>query len=501
MMVDGYVRVSRVAGRGGESFHSPDLQRSSVEAYAAVHGLEIATWHEDLDESGGTLDRPGLQAALARCSSGATGGVIAARLDRLTRSLAGLGSLIEQAQDGGWRLVAVDYGLDIKTAPGRLVAEILGAVAQWERERLREGWDTAQARAVAGGVHIASRVPTGYRRREGQRRLEPDPRAARAVRELFRRRARGAGWTELARFLDSQKISGPYGNQGWTPSVASNIVRNRVYLGEARSGRHVNPGAHEPIVSAAEWSAAQSSGRTPSSPRSATGALLSGLVRCAGCRYLAKPDTMRGRDGSRLRIYRCRARHAAGTCAAPATVMGRILEPWVEEQFLAALGPRGSLAEAAANTVAIDLAAGHVEQAEHELATYRDEPLIVTTLGRERFLEGLEVRAVAVDAARDELARARGCSALAEAIALTPGNLAEAWPGLSIPHRRQLLAAAIDCVIVRAVRGAGSNGSGVSERALILWRGTAPSDLPRRGHRVTLAPFPWPRERPADVGV
>src|SRR5215211_1868578 len=111
--VDGYVRVSSLAGRGGESFYSTSDQRKAIEAYAAARGITIAAWHEDLNESGGTLQRPSFQAALDRCRSGLTGGIIAAKLDRLTRSTVGLGSLIEEARSGGWNLIAVDFGLDL----------------------------------------------------------------------------------------------------------------------------------------------------------------------------------------------------------------------------------------------------------------------------------------------------------------------------------------------------------------------------------------------------
>lgn len=51
----------------------------------------------------------------------------------------------------------------------------------------------------------------------------------------------------------------------------------------------------------------------------------------------ARTDNMKGRNGDRLGLYRCRVRHAAGTCAAPATIMARILDPYVEQGFLAAL--------------------------------------------------------------------------------------------------------------------------------------------------------------------
>jgi len=117
--VDGYIRVSRVAGRSGESFISPGEQRKAIEAYAAAHGLDVVAWHEDLDQSGGTLDRPGFVAARERCRRGETGGIIAAKLDRLTRSTVGLGTLVEEAREGGWNLIAVDFGLDRTRQGGR----------------------------------------------------------------------------------------------------------------------------------------------------------------------------------------------------------------------------------------------------------------------------------------------------------------------------------------------------------------------------------------------
>jgi hypothetical protein len=83
---DGYIRVSRVGGRGGESFISPDEQRAAIEAWARSTGTTILEWHTDLDRSGGTLDREGFQAALERCRAGLAGGIVAAKIDRLARS-------------------------------------------------------------------------------------------------------------------------------------------------------------------------------------------------------------------------------------------------------------------------------------------------------------------------------------------------------------------------------------------------------------------------------
>jgi site-specific DNA recombinase len=497
MKLDAYIRVSRVGGREGDSFISPDVQREKIERFATARGFEIARAFTDLDESGGKLSRPGFDEAIARVEAGESGGMVVAKLDRFARSLVGGLQAIERIQAAGGVILSAEGDFDTSTPTGKMVARIMLTLAEFELDRIRDGFRTSQARAVARGVHVASRVPTGYLKGEDGR-LQPDPQAAPVIAELFRRRAAGEGWTQLAAFLDASGIRGPYQNALWSQGAAAKIVHNRVYLGEARSGQHVNPDAHEPIVSRAEWEAAQSA-RPGASIRNGDGLLLAGLVRCAGCRYLVKADHMTDRDGERLGLYRCRVRHAAGKCRSATSALARVLDPWVEEQFLAALGPKGPLAQASASTRELAGALHKVEAAEAELVAYRDES-VVSVIGHEAFTEGLVKRQGDLDAARGALAEARDRAGFAQALPAEPFDLVELWPSLTLDERRKLLRAAVDAVVIRAVRGSGRQVP-IGERAIILWRGQAPADFPRRGLRTELASFVWPDEGEGEAGV
>jgi site-specific DNA recombinase len=223
MRVDAYIRVSRVAGRKGESFISLDEQRRAIEAYAAAHKIEIADWHQDLDQSGGTLDRPEFQIALDRCRTGQTGGLIAAKLDRITRSTVGLGTLIDEARAGGWNLIAVDFGLDLFSPNGKLVADVLAAVAEWERSRRGDDWEAARRNAVERGI-ANGRAPYGYRKSKHDKRLEIQKREADRVREAFRLRAQGEPFAMIGRRF------------GWGHSQTRQLLANIAYIGVARSG-------------------------------------------------------------------------------------------------------------------------------------------------------------------------------------------------------------------------------------------------------------------------
>src|SRR5581483_10288881 len=105
---------------------------------------------------------------------------------------------------------------------------------------------------------------------------------ASAVRELFRRRALGASWSELARYLEEQQIFPPTGNPHWSNAGVAGLVKNPVYLGQARSGKIVNDHAHEPLVTQAEFDAAQLTTKSLLSQRDGSVAartMLGGLAR------------------------------------------------------------------------------------------------------------------------------------------------------------------------------------------------------------------------------
>ena len=202
---DGYIRVSRVAGREGESFISPDLQRKKISAWAELHEVEIVQWWEELDMSGADRTRPMFQLALERCERGETGGIVVARLDRFARSAIDALEGIKRLNEAGARLVSVEDNFDGSTPMGRFAIGILTLIAELELERIKENWSNATQSAVERGIHISSTPPAGYtkEKKKGLVRSEPD---ASVIAEAFRKRALGASWTELADFLTEHRV-------------------------------------------------------------------------------------------------------------------------------------------------------------------------------------------------------------------------------------------------------------------------------------------------------
>lgn len=148
----GYVRVS--TGHQVESGAGLDAQRASLIVQAEQRGwdLEIIA---DEGISGSTLKRPGLTRALEMLDRGEADVLMAAKLDRVSRSVTDFAKLLERASAKGWRLVLLDLGVDTSTPAGEFVANTIANSAQYERrligQRTREGLAAKRAAGVRLG--------------------------------------------------------------------------------------------------------------------------------------------------------------------------------------------------------------------------------------------------------------------------------------------------------------------------------------------------------------
>jgi DNA invertase Pin-like site-specific DNA recombinase len=327
MALDGYIRVSDVRGRKGESFISPDVQREQIELWARSRQIPLAEVFVELDESGGRADRPMLLRAIERVEAGHSGGVVVAKLDRFGRSLLDGLSAISRIEAAGGTFVSVQDGFDLDTPTGRLMLRMMLAWAEWELERIRINGDIACERAVARGVYVARKGPPGYLRAQDGR-LRVDLERAGPIMEAFRLRAGGASAREVADFLNRSSFTTFTGVPIRAEAIYP-IIKNRAYLGESHHGRHVNPRAHQPLVDPQTWRKAQFRLRHRFDP---TAALLARTIRCASCgRSMVNraPQTKRSPSAH----YRCYVMHRPhkGRCSGPAAARAEEIEPLVED--------------------------------------------------------------------------------------------------------------------------------------------------------------------------
>ena len=145
-----YLRVS--TEKQADKGVSLDAQRAKVAAYAELYDLMLVETIVDAGESAKSLDRPGLQRALAMLKEGHAEALLVVKLDRLTRSVVDLGTLVDRYfAPGKAALLSVGEQIDTRSAAGRLVLNVLASVSQLEREAIGEAHcDRDAAQGVAG---------------------------------------------------------------------------------------------------------------------------------------------------------------------------------------------------------------------------------------------------------------------------------------------------------------------------------------------------------------
>jgi DNA invertase Pin-like site-specific DNA recombinase len=178
-----YARVSTTeqAEEGAGMF----AQRMAMELELRARGWTDVRWIEDPGYSAATLDRPGITEALALLEAGQADVLLAAKMDRLSRSSLDFATLVARAQEQGWSLRVLDLGLDMESPQGALMATVLAGFAEFERrligQRTRDGMRAKAAQGVRMGrpvmlseavrADIASLRSLGLSYREIARRL------------------------------------------------------------------------------------------------------------------------------------------------------------------------------------------------------------------------------------------------------------------------------------------------------------------------------------------
>ena len=101
--------------------------------------------------TGKSMDRPGWSKLWAAVERGEVSTIVVWRLDRLGRTASGLTKLFDELQARKVNLVSLKDGLDLATPAGRLMANVLASVAQYETEVRAERVLAGQAAARAAG--------------------------------------------------------------------------------------------------------------------------------------------------------------------------------------------------------------------------------------------------------------------------------------------------------------------------------------------------------------
>jgi|NGEPerStandDraft_6_1074524.scaffolds.fasta_scaffold149227_1 DNA invertase Pin-like site-specific DNA recombinase len=186
-------------------------QESALRAEAQRRGWDVVDLLTDAGASGKSLHhRPELAKALELVDDGQADVLAVSKLDRLSRSVFDFAKLVAQADKKGWGLVALDLGVDTTTPNGRLMANVMMSVAEWERDIISQRTRDGLREKQAAGVIV------------GRPRVLPEPIVSRILAE----RAGGSSMRVIAESLTADGVPTARGKLGavWSTSTVQAVL-------------------------------------------------------------------------------------------------------------------------------------------------------------------------------------------------------------------------------------------------------------------------------------
>ena len=209
-----YLRVSTDEQAG--SGLGLEAQEAAVRSWAAYRDVEVVVEVDVCSDAMLPTDRPGFRRSLARLERGQADCLVAAKLDRVTRSSRGLVDVLDLAREHGFALVLLDPEVDTTSPAGRFMVGILAEVAALERELIRE----------------RTRQALRAKRQRGERQ-GPGPKFDPALRGWIAAEvAGGRSKKSLARELNDRGVPTASGAGRWYPSTILAVCRSVEYQRE-----------------------------------------------------------------------------------------------------------------------------------------------------------------------------------------------------------------------------------------------------------------------------
>ena len=156
----------------------PELQLPELREYAVQRGFHVVGEFVDVGFSGSKSTRPQLDALMQLALRRKIDVVLVWKLDRWGRSVSHLVNSVKQLNDVGVAFIALRDSLDFTTPAGRLQFHVLAAVAEFEREIIRE--------RVIASLHNPTKPGHSHKGTKLGRKPVPDSQASRQT--LWRRR-------------------------------------------------------------------------------------------------------------------------------------------------------------------------------------------------------------------------------------------------------------------------------------------------------------------------
>lgn len=300
MKVAIYTRVS-TSEQASEGY-SINEQRKKLISFCDINDWKNYEVFTDPGFSAGSTKRPAIQKLLANIEDYDL--VLVYKLDRLTRNVRDLLDLLEIFESNNVSFKSATEVFDTTTAIGKLFITMVGAMAEWERETIRERSLFGSHAAVREGNYIRE-APFCYDNIDGK--LYPNEHA-KIIDYIVSGFKKGLTAYEIARRLNATKQFPPK-IKNWNRVTVIRTMRNPVLRGHTKYGDLFIENTHEPVLSEHDYSniVEQLEKRTHKS-NTKHPSIFRGVLVCPQCgnRLHLYAGTIKSPNGYKYDVRRCK---------------------------------------------------------------------------------------------------------------------------------------------------------------------------------------------------
>lgn len=307
MRIAAYIRVSTdVQAEKGNSLFE---QKQRLAAYCVAMGWKEPEFYIDDGYSAKDINRPRLQELITKITEKKYAKVMVTKLDRISRRLLDLLTLIDMFQQYDVSFVSVSESFDTETPSGRLALQVLGAVAEFERERISERVKDNMLSLAMNTDKVLTKPCFGFDIIEGRYQINESE--AKYIQMMFDLAEQGHGHRMIAKLLNEAGSTTKQGKP-WDQTNVKRLMNNEAIAGilvynkrQNKNGKIImrdksewviKENNHPAIIDPNRFEEVQGIFKSRSRARKHADSetyLLTGLVRCKYCGGTMKGSTSR----------------------------------------------------------------------------------------------------------------------------------------------------------------------------------------------------------------
>jgi len=202
---------------------SLDEQERIIADYVKDRDWDLVRIYQERTESTNTMSQPMLEEIISDSAHDKYDIIVIARLDRLTRNIRQLNTLITQVcMQNGKHLVSIEEGFDTRTDCGKLGLKLIDIITKWDTKRISDRTREIIARKRAKGERVGH-APFGYTYKD--KKLVAVTHELNTVRVIREKRQEGLSYHKIARFLNEHKILSKRGGI-WYAETVKTVFQN-----------------------------------------------------------------------------------------------------------------------------------------------------------------------------------------------------------------------------------------------------------------------------------